>query len=536
MKKSFFGYIIPACLVLLLLPSYGWSKTAKIAVFPWKVNSAENMDFVKGAIVDMLSSRLGAHQSVEMIRPDAVKGVVSEKTEVTDAVALEAGKKLKADYVVYGSLTVLGTAVSLDAKVVESETGRATALYSKADGLGSIIGLVDKLSKDTLAASGLVAALPPPPAMAETPKPMLIKPQAEKDDSFLIKPREETQKSVLWKSAPVEGLFKSVLADDLDKDGSKEAVLLSGKSIIISRVKPDGIETIKEIKASGGEFFSASVIDSDKDGFPEIYISKVEDEKAASLAVEFRDNDYKVIAKDIPFLVRTIDVDGKGAVLIGQRLRKGDGLYGPLRVLEKKGGGVVDKAAFDMILPGRVDIFDFDAVDLTGDNEPEIAALDERGYLHIYRKSKEGKWEEALKSVDFYGGTLNYIRFSEASSGATEAEPVVIEGRFFHADLNKDGVPELIIKKNTPGGLGRAAERPAFFKSGEIISLSFDEKALGSLVENWRTKAAGGYIADFFVDDLDGDGSTEIIMLIVEGMEKIFGTPKSYVLSHKISL
>ena len=42
----------------------------------------------------------------------------------------------------------------------------------------------------------------------------------------------------------------------------------------------------------------------------------------------------------------------------------------------------------------------------------------------------------------------------------------------FQADMDKDGKRELIIKKNTPGGLGRSADVPASFKTGEIISLS----------------------------------------------------------------
>ncbi len=48
-------------------------KARRIAVLPWKVNAAEDIGFVSGAMVEMLSSRIGSTGGVEMVRPGPLK-------------------------------------------------------------------------------------------------------------------------------------------------------------------------------------------------------------------------------------------------------------------------------------------------------------------------------------------------------------------------------------------------------------------------------------------------------------------------------
>ena len=216
---------------------------------------------------------------------------------------------------------------------------------------------------------------------------------------------------------------------------------------------------------------------------------------------------------------------------MGQRFRDIDGLFGEIKVLAREGGRIVEKGKFEIELPKKVDLYRFEAFDFTQTGSFDLITLDERDYLKVYARKDDGKgWSSGYRSADFYGGTLNYIARKEE-----RAEPIPVEGRFFHADRDKDGKRELFIKKNTPGGLGRSAKTPMSFKTGEIISLSWD-KVGGTTAENWRTKAVEGYVADFVIDDLDGDGADEVTMLVVTGTERLFGELKSYILSHKISL
>ncbi|MBI5344450.1 MAG: VCBS repeat-containing protein [Deltaproteobacteria bacterium] len=541
--KSLPAFFIIA--ILLLLPSAGFAKQTSVAVLPWKVNSAEDISFIKAAMADMLASRIGAASSIGVVREEAVKAELAgyKGADITDTVAAEVGKKLNADYVLYGSLTVIGASVSLDAKLLNTKDGAITPFYGKGAGMDSVIPMVDKLSADV---SPLISPLPVP-AQTVTPemKGVVIAPpspkEAPKDDGFIVKPKADALPSA-WKSAKFDGQFIAIESADLDKDGVKEFFLLKENSVTIARVSAGKLETIKEIRNDTGvQNVAVSIIDSDDDGSPEVYVSGVRFDAPYTSVIEFKDNAYKVTATGIKWLVRTIDAGGKKPVLIGQSFRKGDGIHGPVRELRKEGGAVVPKGVFEAALPARLDIYRFEVFPAdTGAGTPHgdagmtIAALDERDYLRLYKKDKGGKWEQTWKSAEFYGGSLNFIEATEERPGApADVDPFIVEGRFHRADLKGDKRPELIIKRNIPGGLGRSAKGARSYTGGSVISLSWDGEGL---VENWRTKIVAGYIADFFIDDLDVDGAKDIVMLIVVGTGGFFGGVKSYILSSRLSI
>lgn len=516
-------------LIIPIIPTASFAKGRPIAVMPWKVNAAGDMEFVKNALYDMLSTRLAA-KDFDVIGRDLVNSAITDAKEITETSALSAGKKLNAELVLFGSLTILGNAVSLDAKLLDVKDGSTKPFYMKENGLDAVVGMADRLSNDV---SAFVSGVPAPSIAAKPVEEKAPAPPVKKEDEFIIKAKEDDKAPASLKTSRIEGLFTGVVAEDLNKDGEKEFFLLSEKKLIIAKVKSGSIEVIKEIKADlGADNVSITSIDSDNDGSIEVYVSRVRNNKPDSFAIEFRDNDYKATVSGIKWLLRTIKAGKSDLTLIGQSFRKDDGLYGPLKRLKKHGAEISDNGPFEIAIPRKVSLYSFEAFDLMDSGELNIVALDDRDYVKVYA-NKDGKWVQEWKSPEYFGGTLNTIRFREDAPGVTEKEPALVEGRFFHADLNNDGKAELIIKRNVPGGLGRSATRPASFVSGEVMSLSW---AGENLAENWKTRTVPGYISDFFIDDLDGDGTKEITLLIVEGTENLFGTRKSYILSYKISI
>lgn len=524
-----------ALLFVSFFPANALCAGEKIAVLPWKVNASGDVDYIRAAMPDMLATRLGQGRS-EIIRLDQEgRAAAAKKAELNDAGALEAGKSLKADYVLYGSLTIFGNAVSMDARLININTGEAAPFASKGTGIESIIGLVDKLSADVNSHLNPppVAVQPGVPSSITIPVAIPAPAAAGKDGGFIIKADKAKEQPVLWKGRDIDGMYVAMTAADLDKDGVKELFLISGNVLAVAKHSADGMEVIKEIKDSRSQNIAITSIDSDNDGAVEVYVSRVSGGKPASAMLEYRSGAYSITASNIDWMLRAVSVDGKELVLVGQRLRTIDGFFGDLKKLRKEGEGLKEVSAFEVELPRNVNIFGFEAFSLTG-GATELAALDSRQYLTLYSPKNEGRgWSQSYKSADYYGGTLNLLKLREA--GGSESAPISIEGRFFSADMDKDGKKELIIKKNTPGGLGRSADVPASFKTGEIISLSWDAVG-GTTSENWRTKQVEGYISDFFIDDLDADGNQEVTMLVVTGTERLFGTIKSYILSHRISL
>lgn len=523
-KSGLRGRLLLAFLFIFLLPSMGLAKTSRVLVLPWKVNAAENLEFLRSAMLDMLTTRIAAAE-VEVIGPEALKEAVPalKPGDVADGTAVNAGRRLKADFVLYGSLTVVGNSVSLDAKLLNVASGAVTPFYSKGDGVDSVIGLVGRLSAEAAAAAGGTALAPVAPAKVEEKKAAQV-PAPPKNDEFIIRPKEEPGR---WKSGLMDGMYLAFTASDLDKDGVKELFLITKKSVTIAVIKPEGLEVVKKIdSAPGVDFVAITSVDSDNDGSPEVYISGVRDFRPYTSLLEYGADGYRITRTGIRWLVKAVQTDS-GSLLIGQGFTYEDGFSGGLRVLRKEGGGLADKGPFAVTLPFMVDIYRFDTFGLT-DKESELIALDDRDYIRIYRKGKGDGWEKYWKSREYYGGTLDYIDLGGERYS-------VVEGGFFHADTDGDGRFELIIKRNVPGGLGRFARKPGSYDSAEVLSLSWDRGEEGLKV-NWKTREVKGYIADFLIDDMNRDGAKEILLLVVEGTESLTGGQKSYVLMDKLSV
>lgn len=520
------GRLLLAFLFIFLVPSVGLAKTSRVLVLPWKVNSAENLEFLRSAMLDMLTTRIGAAE-VEVVGPEALKEALPalKPGDVADNTAANAGRRLKADFVLYGSLTVIGGSVSLDAKLLNVNSGAITPFYSKGAGIDSVIGLADRLSAEASAAVGGTVKAPASiaPAKAEEKK-AAQEPVAPRGEEFIIKPRDEPGR---WKSGLMEGMYLAFTADDLDRDGVKELFLVTKKGLTIAVIKPDGLEVVKKLdSAPGVDFVAITSMDSDNDGSPEVYISGVRDYRPYTSLLEYGADGYRITGTGIRWLVKAVQTDS-GAVLIGQGFTYEEGFSGGLRVLRKDGAGLADKGPFTVTLPAAVDIYRFDTFSLM-DKESDLVALDDRDYIRIYRKGKGNGWEKSWKSKEFYGGTVDYIDLRGEQYAA-------VEGRFFHADTDGDGRFELIIKRNVPGGLGRFARKPGSYDSAEVLSLSWDRGEDGLKV-NWKTREVKGYIADFLIDDINKDGANEILLLVVEGTESLTGGQKSYVLMDKLSV
>ncbi len=504
-----------ACLfVLLMAASTGHAKAAKVALLPLKISAADNAAFMGSVMADLLVAKLSlGGNGIGVIR---LKDKAVPDAGFTDEAILETAKSLGADWGLLLSLTVLGQDYKAEARLVNTLDGAVAAFSIKASGSDALTTLTDSIASS-------VSAI-----VAKTSPKSDDKKEAKKDDDFLI--RTAQQKALLWKSNRMKGAYIAMAQADVNKDGTKELLLLSNSGLSIAIMKPDGLEMIKEIKTPAGvKNFSLTVIDSDKDGRDEVWVSGISGDKPASCVIEWLDNDYKIIASGIQWAVRAMASSAGEAVLVGQSYRPSDGFFGTLYKLEKKGGSVQRAGEFEVQL-NRGDLFRVLFADMTGSGQTELVLLDDRGYLKLYKKP--GKWEQAWKSRDFYGGTLNLIEQDDSTPGASSKEAFPVEGRFLIADYNKDGKKEVILKRNFPGGLGRASKQPRSFIEAEVISLSWHD---GAFEEDWKTKKIEGYIADFVIEEAV-DGTKKIIMLVVEGTEGFTEEIKTYVLSHRLAI
>ena len=120
MRKTF-QYIF--CLVIILLATGSlWAKDKYIVtILPFSLHSAENIDYVKQGIEEMLYSRISASDKINVTNKNVVLEELkkSKIKEITTDDVYNIGKKLNSDYVVWGSITKIGNSISIDGKLVD---------------------------------------------------------------------------------------------------------------------------------------------------------------------------------------------------------------------------------------------------------------------------------------------------------------------------------------------------------------------------------------------------------------------------------
>ena len=145
-------YLALLCLFLTPL-SFNFSSAAgpkRIALLPFKINAEKDMTFLQNGIFDMLTSRLSKEGEVVVIgRQEAESAVESlgGLAAVDESLARKVGSQLNADYTLFGSLTVLGNSISIDAKMVDV-TGNTptTSFFEQSQDLGGVITKINGIA------------------------------------------------------------------------------------------------------------------------------------------------------------------------------------------------------------------------------------------------------------------------------------------------------------------------------------------------------------------------------------------------------
>jgi hypothetical protein len=157
-------------LVLLLGVGVAEARAAapRLLLLPIVVHSAEAPDYVRGGLADMLAARFERSGGVELIRVDdpALGTTKLDK-------ALEEGRKLGADYVLFGSFTRFGKGASLDvqcAPVTDAASREPLReIFVHSGSIGEIIPDLDELAgKVSRFARGEEIGNVPPVASAGT--------------------------------------------------------------------------------------------------------------------------------------------------------------------------------------------------------------------------------------------------------------------------------------------------------------------------------------------------------------------------------
>jgi len=513
------------------------AEAAKVALLPLTINAPDRLDYLRNGLQDIMASRISWEGKVLVLDKELVqKALAKVSGPIDETRALEIGKNLGADYVIFGSLTLAGAGASIDLQVADlGKKQAAEKFFTQTKGMDEVIprmnGLIEDLNEKVFDR--------PRSQPADVKGPIELKgdsagggpggkgPIALKD--FTLKPLSPQiimnasgfDLAGIWRSTVLPYAMRDMAFGDLDGDGNLETVIISQKAVYIYRFKDEKFELLKEIKGGRNDnYVGVDVADINGAGRPQIFVSNFRDDGDRSLVVSWDQGNYTVIAEKIPYLFRVHRLPGRGQVLLGQQ-RWGDwALGGPIKVLSWKDNRYTPTETLK--LPEGINIFNFTVADLNGDGSPETIYLNDKNNLVIL--SETGK--TLYTSAAHYGGTVNMINAKQwttvdAVSGTIMSDRVgrtYLPARLVVVPGLTPGKMEIIVNKNKDS-LWNIIDRFESFSSGVIYSLSWDGT---DVKEGWRTMTINDYVANYGVEDFKNNRQKQLVVGVVQSQGFLF--------------
>jgi TolB-like protein len=506
--KSILAVIaIAAGLVSIPPASVAAAKVTRIQVVPFTVYASEDLDFLQQGITQMLITRLGADNQV-MIRALSAGEQTAAQVLATK----------QADYVIMGSLTVLGGRVSTDAQVVTHEAGvDKTVLYFGRTGhqQSDFADHIDELASEIKAQlfnQNNAAPVQQQDALTAAPAP-------SGDDSGT--PSTQTQSNLNpgtkadWlEPVRIPGLdainaqINGLAAGDLDGDKGPELAVITQNRLMVYHAVSEVWVELTQFKGKGGKFVGIDTADLNGNGRQEIFITSFDDTegRVASFVMELEGNKLQRLAGVLPWYFRAVDIENRGRVLVGQRQGQGERFIPGIYEMEWHSDAY--KPGKRLSLPKDQNVFGFAQGSIRSPEKMDTVTYNSSGHVQILDSSGS----ELAVSVDRFGGGINSLIFTDEEEW-DEVDHVFLPPRVLLHDLDSDGAQEILVVNNqTSFGTRGVFERHRRYTKGRLQWLKYFNGGLRATI---GTLNMSRFIADAALVDIDDDGHLEMVAAVV---------------------
>ncbi|MFO7559161.1 MAG: VCBS repeat-containing protein [Desulfobacterales bacterium] len=517
-------FIFMVLLVLMADLKVGFADPIRVAILPFNINSEKELDFLKIGISEILESRISSLENVETIDLEAtIRSVHSVKSPVNGNVARETGKQLHADYVIYGSLTVLGKSASIDAKLIDTTgEGRPVSFFRQTESIDAVIPETGNIAKeigDTILAD--VQKKADRSLQMKSGKKILEGKGDKKENPSPI----NAFIPMIWKSEALDIRITGICAGDIDGDGKIEIVVSSAHDLTMYRVSQDRLEKIGEFKGKNyHKYLAVDAWDINQNGKAEIFVSCQNSGSGSleSFAVEWNKGSYSPIVEGENWYFRVLKTE-KGSKLFGQR----KGISEPFfpTIFELSWNGSSYQAGKKQSLPDEILIFGLSLGNIAQDDENLMAAFNVKDKICVFNSEGAVVW----KSVESYGGSESFLEPVSESKEELEARHYLSQ-RILPVE-SKRRFPYVITVKND-STTSRFFKRFRSFSNAGFVCFSWS--GLG-LSQKAKTDEIAGYVPDFTIADFNNDGSAKLIGAIVTEQGSIISDPQSVLAAFDLS-
>ena len=522
----------------------------RIALLPFKINAEKDMTYMQNGIFDMLSSRLGQEGEVVVIGRQEAESAFKEAGSpdpVNESIARAIGSSLNADYTLFGSVTVFGKSISIDAKMVDVTAKTPTAsFFEQSEDLGGLITklnqIATKINTSVLgrqtevaqkAAPAATAAPASKPAPADErhahPEKLLKGGGAEgKGSPFIMKEEEDTAFQQFWRSASFKHVINGIALGDVDGDGKIETVVATPHSVIIYRSEGGRFyKALEEFKEGGTRInIGVDVADINENGYDEIFVTCLNGPRTSlsSYVLEYSGKRLSKIIDNSRWYYRVANIPKRGKILLGQRHKRANPFSGKIYDMIWQNSEYVPE--IDITTARETNLLGFTIGDILNDQQDTGVGFRKNDHIQVIDSSGKMIW----RSGERYGGSTLFSIGDREDRGGAVINPQYYPMRLLAADTDGDGETEVIAVKNYE--LARSKlEKFRVFTNAHIESLSWD--GLG-LATKWKTRKISGFIRDYALGDFDNDGKMELVSAVIQNEGRVLLIdPKSVIIAYE---
>ena len=517
---------VSALLVLVLLLGAAASAAAaqpRVAILPFEVNAEARLDYLREGLGDMLASRLGIDEAIQVVGREQVRAALGEGGRLSDEKARALAARLGATHALYGSLTVIAGSLSLDARLVPLE-GVSKAFFAEGQGMESLIPKGTELSSQVnaaltgrtaapaaTAAQARPAAQPPAPAAMQAapaaPAPAApavalgasavppVQPAAPPGEGPFIRLNDESQ---AWRSRTLSFDVRGLAVADIDGDGRLEIIFLDERRVHVHRMEQANLVEVTKYEAPRSfECLGVDAADLNGNGRAEIYVTAMSNHKLASFVLELAGSKLGRMMDGLDYYLRVVDYPGAGRILVGQRMDREAAFKPGIFRLSWQGQGLVEGES--LTTQDKLNVFNFSPIPY--EKGVGYLAILSDDLLHLYSAGSE-EW----RSQDYYAGSHLYVEFYSRQVSQEEATREYLPQRILTIDGGK-----LIAAVANKGVLSRWLKTYKKYAGGELRLLGWNPHGLS---EVWVSRAIEGYVADIAAGDIDGDGALELLAAV----------------------
>lgn len=504
-------------LLLLLLQVPAMASTYVVA--PFSVSGSKGYSYLGQAVPSMLTSRLYLQGQFEPVENQ--DAALKEKAPSSKNSASALSRKFGADYIVWGSITVMGETASLDVNAL-SPNGKVwkNASSSPVNALiGGLQTVADRINTEVFGRTDVRRAAPAAVAAAPSSAFVMNESRGQVQNSSYLNPslryqgKEDERSQIRSQMLPFECLGMETA--DIDGDGKIELLLLNENTLNAYTWK-DGNKLVElgsySLPASMRPVLVRSIV---QEGKPYIIVTGYDkgETSAYSQVLQFSRGTFNVAIRHVRRYLNVANLPPLYTpTLIMQDSDRSKVVSGPVYEGRIKGGSVVRGGKLAN-MPSAATVFNFSWIPADkGKRGDHLALIAENETLLTF----DAKGNRLAGTEDTYSGSSVYVEgdrgIGSLSSSSDSADRILyyIPMRMPVVDLDRDGRYELLANKPITTA-GKLFSNYRTYPQGEIHAMLWNGMGMELL---WKTRRLKGTVCDVSVADINNNGRTDLVVCV----------------------